>query len=62
MYICLFAVPPYILMYFTELEGNVKSFNYNAQLGNGKWGVQILYRALLVLVRVIENGAVPFRA
>jgi hypothetical protein len=26
--------PPHVLMYFTELEGSVKSFNYNPELSN----------------------------
>ena len=40
--ICLFAAPQYMLMHFTELEGNVKSFNYNPQLSNSKWPVKII--------------------
>jgi len=43
-YICLFAAPPSVLMYFKPLEGSVKSFNYNPELSNSKWHVQIIQR------------------
>lgn len=39
--VCLFAAPQNVLMYFTELQGQVKSFNYKLDL-SGKWCVQII--------------------
>jgi hypothetical protein len=57
----LLAAPRGVLMYFTELEGNVKSFNYSPLISDSKWRVQII-RALMVHVRVTENGTVPYHA
>lgn len=40
--VCLFAAPPGMLMYFRELQGTVKSFNYGSSAGTSKWHVRII--------------------